>query len=151
MKSVHMRELRQKCRQGRVGGKSSIFSIFRKLVKTEENLHILTSGQLKYKNSSFGWNLCTCELRQKCRQGRGRENLQFFRFSKSCQNWRNILTSGQLKYKNSSFGWNLCTCVNWDKNVDTAGKGRIFNFFDFFKSFQNWRKSSYSHFRTTKI
>ena len=68
-------------------GKSSIFSIFRKVFKTEENHHILTSGQLKYKNS-FIWmkSVHMCELRQKCRQGRGGENLQYFDFSKSFQN-----------------------------------------------------------------
>ena len=37
------------------------------------------------------------------------------------------------------------------KNVPRAGVGKNFNFFDFSKSFQNWRKLSYFHFRTTKI
>ena len=37
------------------------------------------------------------------------------------------------------------------KNVPRAGVGKNFNFFDFSKSFQNWRKASYFHIRTSKI
>ena len=49
--------------------KTSIFSIFRKVFKNEENHHILTSGQLKYKNSLI-WmkNVQKCELSKKCPQ-----------------------------------------------------------------------------------
>ena len=68
-------------------GKIFNISIFRKSFKTEENHHILTSGQLKYKNSLI-WmkSVHMCELRQKCRQGRGGKIFNFFDFSKSFQN-----------------------------------------------------------------
>ena len=38
-----------------------------------------------------------------------------------------------------------------EKNFPRAGMGENFNFFDFSESFQNWRKLSYFHFRTTEI
>ena len=37
------------------------------------------------------------------------------------------------------------------KNFPRSEVGENFNFFDFFKSFRKWRKSSYSHSRTSKI
>ena len=64
-------------------GKSSIFSIFRKVFKTEGKHHIFTLGQVKYQNSlqnSLIWmkKEPKSEMRKKCRQGRGGEKLQFF-------------------------------------------------------------------------
>ena len=50
-----------------------------------------------------------------------------------------------------SFGWKSSQRVKCAKNVPRAGVGKNFNFFDFSKSFRNWRKASYFHFRTTKI
>ena len=63
-----------------------------------------------------------------------------------------IFTLGQLKYQNSLI-WKkkMPKSELQKKNVPRAGVGENFNFFNFSKSFQNWRKLSYFHFRTTKI
>ena len=69
-----------------------IFKTFRKVCENEENHHNLTSGQLRYKNSLI-WMKSghKCEIREKGPQGRGGENLQFFRqnFRKVCENEEN--------------------------------------------------------------
>ena len=77
----------------------------------------------------------------------------FFDFSKSFQNWSrasyfHLRTTKISKY---TFGWKRSRRVKCAKNVPRAGVGKNFNFFDFSKSFQNWRKASYCHWRTTKI
>ena len=68
--------------------KTSIFSIFRKVFKTEGNYHIFTLGQLKYQNSLI-WKkkMPKSEMQKKNvpRAGVG-ENINFFDFSKSFQN-----------------------------------------------------------------
>ena len=105
MKSGHKCETSEKGPQGRGWGKSSIFSIFRKVCENEENHHNLTSGQLWYKNSLI-WMKSghKCETSEKGPQGRGGGNLPIFSiFRKVCENKENHhnLTSGHLRYKNS--------------------------------------------------
>ena len=91
MKSVHKCEMSEKGPQGG-WGKSSIFSIFRKVSENEENHHNLTSGQLKYKNSLI-WmkSVHKCEMSEKGPQGRGGENLQFFRFFEKFPKMKKII------------------------------------------------------------
>ena len=55
MENWHMSEFSQKSSPGLVWAKTSIFFIFWKVFKNEENPHILTPGQLKYTNSLI-WN-----------------------------------------------------------------------------------------------
>ena len=62
-------------------GKTSIFSIFRKVFKTEGKHHIFTLGQVKYQNSLIWMKKePKSEMRKKCPKGRGGEKLQFFLF-----------------------------------------------------------------------
>ena len=51
MENVHMCELSQKGAPVSWWAKTSIFLIFRKVFKNEENHHIFTPGKLKYKSS----------------------------------------------------------------------------------------------------
>ena len=81
------------------------FFDFSKNFQNEENHHIFTPGQLKYKNSLI-WmeNVHMCELSQKGPQLRsGRKRQPFFIFQNVFENEENchIFTPGQLKYKNS--------------------------------------------------
>ena len=69
----------QKMSLGPGWGKTSIFSIFRKVFKTDGKHHIFTLGQLKYQNSLIWMKKePKSEMRKKCPKGRGGEKLQFF-------------------------------------------------------------------------
>ena len=72
--------------------KSSIFSIFLKVFKIEENHHIFNPVQLKYKNSTI-WmkNGHLCELSKKGPQVRGGRKLQFFRFVEKLSKLKKII------------------------------------------------------------
>ena len=89
MKSVQKCEMSKRVPRAGVG-KTSIFSIFRKVLESEENHHNLTSGQLKYKNSLI-WmeNVQKCEMSKKGPQGRGgRKSSIFSIFRKVSRKWR---------------------------------------------------------------
>ena len=70
MENGDIRELSQKSSPGPRRAKTSIFSIFLKVFKNEENPHILNPGQLKYTNSLI-WmeNGHMSELNQKSSPG----------------------------------------------------------------------------------
>ena len=72
--------------------KTSIFSIFWKVLENEESPHILTPGQLKYTNSLI-WmeNGHMSELSQSIPQVCGRRKLQFFLFSEQISKMKKIL------------------------------------------------------------
>ena len=85
--------------------KTSIFSIFRKVFKTEGNYHIFTLGQLKYQNSLI-WKkkMPKSEMQKKMSLGPGWEKTSIFSiFRKVFKTEGNyhIFTLGQLKYQNS--------------------------------------------------
>ena len=139
---MHKCEMSEKGPQGPGWGKSSVFSIFRKVSENEENHHNLTSEQLKYKNSLI-WmkSVHKCEMSEKGPQGG--ENLQFFRFfekfPKMKKNHHN-LTSGQLKYKNSLI-WmkSVHKCEMSEKGPQGRG-GENLQFFRFFEKFPKMKK-----------
>ena len=91
MEKVHMCELSQKGPHVRDGRKLQLFWFFQKDFENEENHHIFTPGQLKYKNSLI-WmeNVHMCELGQKGPQVRGVQNLQFFRFFEIFSHYENM-------------------------------------------------------------
>ena len=85
--------------------KTSIFSIFRKVFKTEGNYHIFTLGQLKYQNSLI-WKkkMPKSEMQKKMSLGPGWAKTSIFSiFRKVFKTEGNyhIFTLGQLKYQNS--------------------------------------------------
>ena len=81
MENRHMSELSQKRSQAPRWAKTSIFSIFWKVFKDEENDHIFTPGQLKYKNSLIWMKNVHVWIESKKfpRSGMG-ENFNFFYF-----------------------------------------------------------------------
>ena len=92
MKSGHKCEIREKGPQGRGGENLQFFRLLRKVCENEENHHNLTSGQLRYKNSLI-WMKSghKCEIREKGPQGRGGENLQFFRLFEKFAKMKKII------------------------------------------------------------
>ena len=78
MKSVHKCEMSEKGPQGWGGENLQFFRFFEKFPKMKK---IIIIWQLKYKNSLI-WmkSVHKCEMSEKGPQGRGGENLQFFRF-----------------------------------------------------------------------
>ena len=81
-------EMQKKMSLGLGWAKTSIFSIFQKVFKTEGNYHIFTLGQLKYQNSLI-WKkkMPKSEMQKKNVPWAGvGENFNFFDFSKSFQN-----------------------------------------------------------------
>ena len=84
--------------------KTSIFSIFRKVFKTEGNYHIFTLGQLKYQNSLI-WKkkMPKSEMQKKMSLGLGWAKTSifsiFWKVFKTKGNYH-IFTLGQLKYQN---------------------------------------------------
>ena len=92
MENVHKCEMSKKGPQGRGGENLQFFRFFEKFLENEENHHNLTSGQLKYKNSLI-WmkSVHKCEMSEKGPQGRGGENLQFFRFFEKFPKMKKII------------------------------------------------------------
>ena len=82
------------------------------------------------------------------------ENFNFFDFLKSFWKWRKSSYSHSRTSKIYEFThlygkW----AQEWiePEKFPRSTIGENFNFFDFLKSFRKWKKSSYSHSRTTKI
>ena len=99
MKNEHLCELSQK---GPRWAKTSIFSIFLNVFKIEENHHIFTPVQLKYKNSHI-WmkNEHLCELSQKIPRWAKTSIFSIFLNVFKIEENHHIFTPVQLKYKNS--------------------------------------------------
>ena len=156
MENGHMSELSLQISPNPQWAKTWIFSIFWKVFENEEYPHILTPGQLKYTNSLI-WmeNGHMSELSQKSLPGpRWAKTSIFFRFFEKFSKMKNILIfslQDKLNIQIHSFGWKMGTWVNWAKKLPQIRGGRKLQFFRFFESFRKWRKSSYSHSRTTKI
>ena len=154
MKNVKKCELSKICPQVRCGRKP-IYLILLKVFENEENHHIFMSGQLKYKNwRNWLKNVKKCELSKKMSTGsRWAKILIFFYFWKIFENEENhpIWTSRQLKYKKSLTWMKMWKSVNRAKKLHRIELGENFNLFNFLKSLQKWRKSSYLDIRTTKI
>ena len=156
MENGHMSELSQKSSPGPRWAKTSIFSIFCEVFENEENPHILTPGKVKYTNS-LTWmeNGHMSELSQKSSPGlRWAKTSNFFDFFKCFRKWRNSSyshsrTTKIYKFTHLDGKW----AHEWiePKKFPRPCMGENFNFFDCLKSYRKWRKSSYSHSRTTKI
>ena len=99
--------------------------------------------------------MCTCKNCDKNvdRSSVG-ENFNFLDFLKSFRNWRKLsyVHFNRTKIQKLTHLEDKCARV-WiePKMLTHQAVGENFNFFDFLKSFWNWRKSSYFHFNTTKI
>ena len=101
--------------------KTSIFSTFWKVFKTDENHHQLTPGHLKGKYLPI-WmrNMQVCEMPKMTffTQGRGGENLQFFQLSKKPFKMMKTTTSwpqDTWKVNICSFGWEISENVKCPK------------------------------------
>ena len=92
MKSGHKCEIREKGPQGRGCENLQFFRFFEKVCENDENHHNLTSEQLRYKNSLI-WMKSghKCEMSEKGLQGRGWENLQFFRLFEKFAKMKKII------------------------------------------------------------
>ena len=156
MENGHMSKLRQKSSPAPLSAKTSIFSIFWKVFENEENPHILTPGQLKYTNSLI-WmeNGYMSELSHKTfPRSAVAENFNFFDFLKSFRKWRKSSYSHHRMtkiYKLTHLDGKWVHEWIEQKKFPRSEVGENFNFFDFLKSSRKWRKSSYSHSKTTKI
>ena len=156
MENGHMTELSLKISSNPRWAKTWICSIFLKVFENEEYPHILTPGQLKYTNSLI-WmqNGHMSELSQKSSPGPQWAKISIFSiFLKSFQEWRissysHSRTSKIYKFIHLDGKW----AHEWiePKKFPRSAVGENFIFFYFLKSFRKWRKSSYSHSRTTKI
>ena len=153
----HVSELSKKTSPGLRWAKTSIFSIFlesfRKWRKSS-NFHSRTTKMYKFTHLDGKWAHEWIEPKKFPKSTVG-EIFNFFRFFwKVFENEESphILTPGQLKYTIS---------LIWVENGHMSklslksspgprwAKTSIFSIF--FKSFRKWRKSSYSHSRTTKM
>ena len=148
-KCAHVR-IKPKMLTGPRWAKTSNVWIFSKGFKIEENQQIFTSTQLKYKNSLI-WrrnvHMYDC-AKNVDTSGSGRK-LQFFRFFLKVfgiEENHHIFTSTQLKYKKFTHLEEKCAHVWTAPKMSTGPRqvrgGRKLQFVDFFKSFQDWRKTS---------
>ena len=137
--------------------KTSIFSIFWKVFRTDENHHQLTTGHLKYKYLPI-WmrNMQICEMPKMTffTPGRGGGKLQFFQLSKKPFKMMKTTTSCPLdtwKVNICSFGWEISENVKCPKNGNfLAGpqswKTLIFlTFWKVFKTDENHHQLTTGH------
>ena len=136
------------------GRKHQFFRFFWKVFENEENPYVFTPGQLQYINSLI-WmeNRHMSELNQKSSRGlQWAKTSIFFNFLKSFRKGKRTLYSHSRKIKHTNpLIWmeNGHMSELSQKRFPRPAVGENFNFLDFLKSFRKWRKSSYSHSRTT--
>ena len=137
-----------------VGENFIFFRFFEKFSKLKQTIIFSLKKNLNIKIHPFGWKSCQSVKCKKMSTGPVGENFIFFGFTKSFQKWKKPSYFHFRTTKISKFthlGKKRCQSVKCAKHVHRAGVGIFFNFFDFLKSFQNWRIPSYFHFRKTKI
>ena len=134
--------------------KTSIFSTFWKVFKTDENHHQLTPGHLKGKYLHI-WmrNMQVCEMPKMTffTQGRGGENLQFFQLSKKPFKMMKTTTSwpqDTWKVNICSFGWEIRKNVKCPKMTILSWKTSIFStFWKVFKTDENHHQLTPGHLK----
>ena len=146
----------KKVPQVRDGRKLQFFLFFEKFSKMKKILIVSLQDNWNIQIHLVGWKMGTWVnwTKKSSPDPRWEKTSIFFIFWKVFENEENphSLTPGQLKYTNS---------LSWMKNghmselnqkkFPRSAVGENFNFFNFLKSFRKWRKSLYSHSRTTKI
>ena len=138
--------------------KTSIFSTFWKVFKTDENHHQLTPGHLKGKYLPI-WmrNMQVCEMPKMTffTQGRGGENLQFFQLSRKPFKMMKTTTSwpqDTWKVNICSFGWEISENVKCPKmtilSQVRSWKTSIFStFWKVFKTDENHHQLTPGHLK----